>query len=67
MPLARSKVSPQGRISVPEDFRVVRRAGTFTFEDIHRRIFGTRAPKRQSLKQMKEGIGDYVSARHART
>jgi len=87
MPIARSKVTAQGQISVPVDVLrklgvgpgsileweeegekiVVRRAGTFTFEDIHRKIFGTRTPKRRSLKEMKEGIGESVSERHART
>ena len=46
---------------------VVRRAGEFTFEDIHRKIFGTRTPKRRSLKEMKEGIAKHVRERYART
>jgi len=45
---------------------VVRRAGKFTFEDIHRKIFGTRMPKRRSLKEMKEGIAEHVRERYAR-
>jgi len=57
MPIARSKVTAQ----------VGRRPGKFTFKDIHRRIFGTRTPKRRSFREMKEGIAEYVRERYART
>ncbi|HTC90510.1 MAG TPA: AbrB/MazE/SpoVT family DNA-binding domain-containing protein [Bryobacteraceae bacterium] len=87
MPIARSKVTTQGQISVPVDIRrklgivpgsvlewaeeggkiAIRRAGKFTFEDIHRKIFGTRTPKRRSVKEMKEGIAEHVRERYART
>jgi antitoxin PrlF len=45
---------------------VVRRAGRFSSEDIHRALFGTKPPKARSLDELKEGIGRYVRKRHAR-
>jgi antitoxin PrlF len=45
---------------------VVRRAGRFSSEDIHRALFGTKPPKPCSLDELKEGIGQYVRKRHAR-
>jgi bifunctional DNA-binding transcriptional regulator/antitoxin component of YhaV-PrlF toxin-antitoxin module len=45
---------------------VVRRAGTFTFQDIHRALFGDRPPKKRTLKELKEGIAQYVRERYAR-
>ncbi len=45
---------------------VVRRAGRFTSEDIHRALFGARAPKKRGLAELKSGIRDYVRKRHAR-
>jgi antitoxin PrlF len=86
MPIARSKVTAQGQISVPMDVRrklgvgpgsvlewdedggkiVVRRAGTFTFEDIHQAIFRGRKPKRRTIVEMDEGISQYIRERYAR-
>jgi antitoxin PrlF len=85
MPLAYSKLTAQGQISVPAEVRrklgigagsllewdaegekiVVRRAGRYTFEDVHRALFAT-TPKRRTLKELKEGIRKYVRQRHAR-
>jgi AbrB family looped-hinge helix DNA binding protein len=45
---------------------VVRRAGRFSSEDIHRALFGARAPKVRTLDEMKEGIRQYARRRHAR-
>jgi len=45
---------------------VVRRAGTFTSEDIHRALFGTRTPKKRSIDELKEGIRAYARRRYAR-
>jgi len=45
---------------------VVRRAGRFSSEDIHRALFGTRKPKTRSVDQLKEGIGQYARKRYAR-
>lgn len=39
---------------------VVRRAGEVTFEDIHKVLFPEGPPKRQSLRQLKQGIADYI-------
>jgi AbrB family looped-hinge helix DNA binding protein len=45
---------------------VVRRAGLVSSEDIHRALFIECQPKPKSLKQLKEGIRDYVRKHHAR-
>lgn len=44
---------------------MVRRAGRFTSEDVHRTLFA-RTPKRRTLQQLKEGLRRHVRARHAR-
>lgn len=44
---------------------VVRRAGRFSFEDIHKTLFEQR-PKAHTIEDMKEGIRRYIRARHAR-
>jgi AbrB family looped-hinge helix DNA binding protein len=86
MPIARSKVTAQGQISVPMEVRrklgagpgsilewdedgnhiVVRRAGSFSSEDIHRKLFARRSPKRRTVEEMKEGIEQYIRNRYAR-
>jgi AbrB family looped-hinge helix DNA binding protein len=86
MPIARSKLTAQGQISVPADVRrklgigpgsileweeegdkiVVQRAGGFTSEEIHRKLFGNRKFKKRTLKELKEGIRQYIRDRHAR-
>ena len=85
MPLAYSKLTAQGQVSVPAEVRrklgvgpgsllecdaqggkmVVRRAGRYTSQDVHRALFAA-TPKRRSLKELKEGIRKYVRGRHAR-
>jgi antitoxin PrlF len=45
---------------------VVRRAGRFSSEDIHRILFGTRKPATRSLEEMREGIRRYARRRYAR-
>jgi len=45
---------------------VVRRAGSFTSEEIHRVLFGTRIPKTRSVDEMREGIRRYARRRYAR-
>ena len=86
MPLALSKLTAQGQISVPAEVRrklgigpgavleweedgervVVRRAGRFTSEDVHRALFPDGPPKRRRLTELKEGIRRRVRDRHAR-
>jgi antitoxin PrlF len=44
----------------------VRRSGRYSFEDVHRVLFPEGPPGRRSLKQMKEGMAEYVRERHAR-
>ena len=85
-PIAHSKLTAQGQVSVPAAVRrrlgvgpgavlewnddggaiVVRRAGRYSSEDIHRAVFSTRAPKRKTLEQLKEGIRRHARKRHAR-
>jgi len=45
---------------------VVRRAGKYSSEDIHRALFPDGPPKPASLKDMKEGIRQYIIEKHAR-
>ena len=44
---------------------VVRRAGKYSSEDIHRAAFPEGPPKRRTLKELKEGIRGYILERHA--
>jgi len=44
---------------------VVRRAGRFNSDDIHRALFGDRTPKRRTLDELKEGIRKHVAKVHA--
>lgn len=45
---------------------VVRRAGRYTFEDIHKAVFGDHPPKPRTVGELKEGIREYMRRRHAR-
>ena len=45
---------------------VVRRAGRFSSEDIHRALFRARAPERRSASELKAGIRRYARKRYAR-
>lgn len=49
-----------------DDKIVVRRAGRYTSEDIHRALFPDGPPKRRTLKELKEGIERYMREKHAR-
>jgi antitoxin PrlF len=84
MPLAHSKVTAQGQVSVPAKVRqrlgvgpgsvlewdedgdqvVVRKAGRYSSEDIHRVLFA-KTPKRRTLAEMKKGIRRHMQKRHA--
>ena len=86
MAIAQSRVTAQGKISVPLSIRkklgigpgsvleweeegdkiVVRRAGGYSFEDIHRAIFGGKTPEPHTLEELKEGIPRYIRKRNAR-
>ncbi len=44
---------------------IVRRAGGYTSEDVHRALF-TEAPQPRTLEELKEGVRQYVKRRHAR-
>jgi AbrB family looped-hinge helix DNA binding protein len=43
---------------------VVRRAGRFSSEDLHRSIFPT-PPKRRTLRDLKEGVRRHIKRRRA--
>jgi len=45
---------------------LVRRAGRFSFDDIHKALFGAHTPEKRSLEELKEGIRRYVRKRYAR-
>jgi len=86
MPIAQSKLTAQGQISVPAEVRrklgvgpgsvlewneedsrvVVRRAGRFSSEQVHRALFPAGTPRSRSLEQLKAGIRRYVKRRRAR-
>ena len=43
---------------------VVRRAGRFSSEDVHRSLFST-PPKPKTLGDLKDGVRRYIKRRHA--
>jgi antitoxin PrlF len=45
---------------------VVRRAGRYSSEEIHRALFGDKAPARKSVEDMKEGVRRHIRKRRAR-
>ena len=45
---------------------VVRRAGRYTSEEIHRKLFA-RTPKARSASELKEGIRRHMRKKHARS
>ncbi|MFL5263916.1 MAG: AbrB/MazE/SpoVT family DNA-binding domain-containing protein [Anaeromyxobacteraceae bacterium] len=47
------------------DAIVVRRAGRYTSEEVHRAVFGER-PGRRTLEELDAGIRRHVAGRHAR-
>jgi antitoxin PrlF len=85
MPIARSKLTAQGQISVPAEVRrklglgpgavlewdesgeevVVRRAGRYSFEDVHRELFPEGKPKTRSVQEMKAGVRRHMRKRFA--
>jgi len=86
MPLAHSKLTAQGQISVPARVRsklgvgpgsvlewdeegdkiVVRKAGRYSSEDIHRALFAKRRSKPRGLAELKEAVGRHIREKHAR-
>ena len=46
------------------DHVIVRKAGRYSSEDIHRALFA-KAPPRRSLDELKAGISQYMKKRHA--
>jgi AbrB family looped-hinge helix DNA binding protein len=45
---------------------VVRRAGRFSSDDIHRALFGAKKPEPRSLADLKDGVRRYARKRYAR-
>ncbi len=45
---------------------VVRRAGRYSSEEVHRALFPKRAPRARSVEEMKAGVRAYVKRRRAR-
>lgn len=45
---------------------VVRRAGQYNWEDVHRALFPDGPPKPHPLAELKQAIQSYVMKRHAR-
>ncbi len=48
------------------DAVVVRRAATYSSEDIHRTLFPAGKPEARSIEEMDEGIRQHLRAKHAR-
>lgn len=46
---------------------VVKKRGQYTFEDIHKALFPDGPPKRRSLKELKQGIEDYIREKYGRS
>jgi antitoxin PrlF len=44
---------------------IVRRAGRYSSEDIHRAVFARR-PKPKTAEELKQGIADHMRRKHAR-
>lgn len=47
-----------------DDLIVVRKAGRYSSEDVHRALFST-APKARTVAEMKEGIRQHIKRRRA--
>lgn len=45
---------------------VVRRAGKYTFEDIHRMLFPEGPPPFKTHEELRDAIGEYLAEKHAR-
>lgn len=45
---------------------VVRRAGRYSSEDVHRALFPQRPPAPKSIEEMKAGVRGFLQKRHAR-
>ena len=44
---------------------VVRRSARYSSEDVHRLLFPEGTPRSRTLKELKQGIRDYLRERHA--
>jgi antitoxin PrlF len=45
---------------------VVRKAGRYSSEDVHRALFPEKPPAPRSLSELKDGVRQYIRKRHAR-
>jgi antitoxin PrlF len=86
MPIARSRVTAQGQISVPAEVRkklgagpgsflewderndeiIIRRAGRYSFSEIHAAVFSDRVPQSKTTNELKGGIRQLMRRRYAR-
>jgi antitoxin PrlF len=86
MPLAHSKLTAQGEISVPAVVRrklglgpgsvlewneegdkiVVRKAGRYSSDEIHRALFPKRRPRPRKLEDLNDAVRRRTKAKHAR-
>ncbi|HYM26169.1 MAG TPA: AbrB/MazE/SpoVT family DNA-binding domain-containing protein [Vicinamibacterales bacterium] len=46
---------------------VVRRSGRYSFDDVHRALFGAKRPRGRTLGELKDGIKRHIRKRHARS
>jgi antitoxin PrlF len=49
------------------DSVVVKKRGSYTTNEIHEQLFPSGPPKKRSLKELKDGIADYIREKHARS
>jgi antitoxin PrlF len=45
---------------------VVRRAGRYSSEEVHRALFAGESPASKTVDQMKEGVRHFIKGKHAR-
>jgi AbrB family looped-hinge helix DNA binding protein len=50
----------------PDSTVILRRSGRYSNEDLHRALVGRRPAPKRSIKDMDEGIRDYIKKRYAR-
>jgi bifunctional DNA-binding transcriptional regulator/antitoxin component of YhaV-PrlF toxin-antitoxin module len=48
------------------DAVIVRKAGRYTSEDIHRALFAQRKPVAQKVEEFDKGVRRYIKKKHAR-
>ena len=68
--LSDRQLSSMGRVGRPtmgdEPRKVVRKAGRYTSEDIHRAIFQKEIPASKKVEEFDKGVRRYMKKKHAR-